>query len=77
MKRKAENSILNGVTRRRVFALVKELGVKVQEPLFSLDEKNFTREAFLTSTTAYVMAVVKIDDAMVRNRRSGIRTMRL
>ena len=42
-----------------------------------LDEAKRAREAFLTSTTSYVMPVVQIDDSVIGNGRPGSATLRL
>ena len=44
--RQAENSILKGITRRRLIELAKAQGVRVQERPFTLDETKSAREAF-------------------------------
>lgn len=75
--RPVENAILNGITRRRVIALAKSQGITVEERPFSLEEAKSAREAFLTSTTAFVLPVVRIDDTPLGNGRPGSQTMAL
>ncbi|MBT4491440.1 MAG: D-amino acid aminotransferase, partial [Rhodospirillaceae bacterium] len=75
--RPVENAILNGITRRRLIALAKSHGLKVEERPFSLEEAKSAREAFLTSTTSLVTAVVKIDDTVLANGRPGSKTVAL
>ena len=58
--RQAENSILNGITRRRLIELAKARGIKVRERPFTLNEAKSARETFLTSTPSFVTAVVKL-----------------
>jgi len=53
--------ILPGVTRRVVLMLAAELGLRVFEQPFSLDQALAAKEAFLTSATNFVMPVTQID----------------
>jgi D-alanine transaminase len=75
--RPVENAILNGITRRRLLALAKRQGITVEERPFSLAEAKSSREAFLTSTTAFVLPVVRIDETVLGNGRPGSRTLTL
>ncbi len=75
--RPVENAILNGITRRRLLALAKQQGITVVERPFSLAEAKSAREAFLTSTTAFVLPVVRIDETVLGNGRPGSRTLSL
>jgi len=67
----ADNRILNGITRQRIIALARSAGMKVVERPFALDEAKSAREAFLTSTTSYVLPIVRIDDRVVGNGHPG------
>lgn len=53
--------ILPGVTRRAVLSLAREMGLRVEERVFSLQQAIAAREAFLTSATNFVMPIVEID----------------
>ncbi len=64
-------AILNGVTRQTVRAIAEEAGYRVVERPFALEEALNAAEAFLTSTTAHVMPVVRIDDTTVGTGRPG------
>jgi D-alanine transaminase len=75
--RPAANAILSGITRARLLALARQNGIRVEERPFSVAEAKAAREAFLTSTTAYVLPVVRIDDAAVGNGHPGSTTLRL
>lgn len=75
--RPAGPEILNGVTRLRLIELARAAGVPVVERPFTLAEAKGAREAFLTSTTAFVLAVTQIDDAVVGNGRPGTRAQEL
>ena len=75
--RPASRDILAGITRRRLIALAREAGMKVVERAFTVERARAAREAFLTSTSAFVVPVVRIDDAVVANGRPGAITERL
>lgn len=75
--RRASPEILNGITRRALMALAAEEGREIVERPFTLEEAKAAREAFLTSTTAFVMPVVEIDGQPVGNGAPGILTERL
>lgn len=75
--RPADHSILNGVTRMAVLDLARTLGLEVVERPFSLIEAKAAPEAFLTSTTGYVMPVVAIDGEAVGKGTPGPLTLRL
>ena len=65
------NAILNGVTRRSVLRLAAERQLRLIERAFTLAEAKAAREAFVTSTTAYLMPVVRIDGEPVGEGRAG------
>jgi len=69
--RAATHAILNGVTRLGVIRVIEQAGLKFVERPFSVGEAKQAREAFLTSTTAYVTPVVRIDDSVVGNGKPG------
>ncbi|MGQ0663852.1 MAG: D-amino-acid transaminase [Pseudomonadota bacterium] len=70
-------AILGGITRMRVIELARAHGLGVVERPFSLDEAKAAREAFLTGTTARVLAVTRIDDHAIGNGRAGSLARRL
>ncbi|HEX3863948.1 MAG TPA: D-amino-acid transaminase [Stellaceae bacterium] len=65
------HAILNGVTRGAVVDIIRREGYRLVERPFSVIEAKTAREAFLTSTTADVMPVVRIDGAAVTNGKPG------
>jgi D-alanine transaminase len=75
--RPAGPEILNGVTRLRLIELARGAGMAVIERPFTLAEAKAAREAFLTSTTAFVLPVTQIDDAVIGNGRPGGRALEL
>jgi D-alanine transaminase len=64
-------AILNGITRLAVLGIAHELGIPFTERPFSLAEAKAAREAFVTSTTSFVMPVTYIDDEAVGDGRPG------
>ena len=69
--RKAGPEILNGVTRLAVLALAKAEKMKIEERSFSLKEAVKAKEAFITSTTNFVMPVVRIDGKAIGGGKPG------
>ena len=69
--------ILSGVTRNAVVDLAAREGIKIVERPFTADEAKAAPEAFLTSTTSFVMPVVRIDGDSVADGHPGPLTRRL
>lgn len=69
--RRADNAILNGVTRLGVLDVIEREGLRFVERPFSVEEAKTAREAFLTSTSAFVLPVVRIDDVAVGDGGPG------
>lgn len=69
--RQADQSILNGVTRRALADIAVSQGLTVQERPFTVAEALAAREAFITASTLSAMPVVSIDGAPVGNGSSG------
>jgi D-alanine transaminase len=69
--RQADNSILNGVTRLGLIGLLAGEGLRLVERPFSVAEAKAAREAFLTSTTNFVLPVVSIDGTPIGNGYPG------
>ena len=63
--------ILAGVTRQTLISIARESNLKVTERPFSIDEALAAKEAFVTSTTAFVMPVVAIDDTQIGDGKPG------
>ncbi len=75
--RRADNAILNGVTRQGLIRVIAEAGLKFVERPFSVAEAKAAREALLTSSTNFVLAVVRIDDAPIADGKPGPLARRL
>ena len=71
MTRAADNAILNGVTRGAVLEIMRREGYRLDERPFSVAEAKAAREAFLTSTTAELLPVVRIDGNSVADGKPG------
>ena len=71
------HAILAGITRQVLVALAAEAKLNLVERKFSVAEAKAAREAFLTSTTAFVAPVVQIDDRVIGNGRPGSIAQRL
>jgi D-alanine transaminase len=69
--RAADTAILNGVTRLAIFDIIRREGYRLIERPFTVAEAKAAREAFLTSTTADLLPVVRIDDAPVGEGKPG------
>jgi len=69
--RDAGQAILNGITRRSVLELVAGEGLRLEERPFSLDEAFAAREAFITSSSAFVLPVASIDGRKVGEGKPG------
>ena len=77
LTRNANASILNGITRIRLLALAGKEGLSFEERPFTVAEAYEAREAFLTSSTIFVLAVTRIDGQPVGNGRPGLFTGQL
>ena len=75
--RKANNEILNGITRRVLLKVMKEEGLELVERPFTVEEAYKAKEAFLTSSSNFVMPVTEIDGRPVGNGHPGLLTQRL
>jgi len=69
--RAADTAILNGVTRLAILDIIRREGYRLVERPFTVAEAKAAREAFLTSTTADLLPVVRIDDSPVGEGRPG------
>lgn len=73
----ADHYILGGITREVVLKLAKKHGIAVREKPFTPADVRKAAEAFLTSTSANVLPVVKVDDMAIGNGKPGKITRRL
>ena len=75
--RAADSAILNGVTRLAIFDIMRREGYRLVERPFTVEEAKGAREAFLTSTTADLLPVVRIDETPVGDGRPGPLALKL
>jgi D-alanine transaminase len=71
------SEILPGCTRKAVVKLAQERQLRVEERAFSIEEALRAKEAFITSATVFVQAVVSIDGKKVADGKPGLMTNRL
>ncbi|WP_020593435.1 D-amino-acid transaminase [Kiloniella laminariae] len=75
--RQLGNEILHGITRRSVLALAAESNIKIEERPFTLEEAADAAEAFVTSATTFVTAVVSLDGKQIGSGKPGPLATRL
>ena len=75
--RDATHAILSGITRLTLLQLIKTEGYALEERAFSLDEARAAKEAFITSSTSFVLPVTQIDGKPVGNGHPGILSTKL
>ena len=71
------SEILPGCTRKAVVKLAEEHQLRVEERAFSIEEALAAKEAFITSATVFVQAVVSIDGKKVADGKVGPMANRL
>jgi D-alanine transaminase len=71
------SEILPGCTRKAVVKLAEERQLRIEERAFSVDEALKAKEAFITSASSFVQAVVSIDGKRVADGKPGPMTNRL
>ncbi|MEO5374915.1 MAG: D-amino-acid transaminase [Alphaproteobacteria bacterium] len=75
--RQEDWAILNGITRKAVLGLVRGHGMRLVERPFTVVEAKAAPEAFITSTTSFVLPVVRIDGKTVGKGAPGPMTRKL
>jgi len=55
------SGILAGITRQSLLEAAKRANIRITERAFSLEEARTAQEAFITSTTSFVLPVVSLD----------------
>jgi D-alanine transaminase len=75
--RQNSSAILPGCTRKAVIALAEERQLRVEERPFSVEEALAAKEAFITSASSFVQAVVTIDGKTVADGKPGPMANRL
>ena len=75
--RQNSSAILPGCTRKAVVVLAEERQLRVEERPFTIQEALAAKEAFITSASSFVQAVVSIDGRPVANGKPGPMAARL
>jgi D-alanine transaminase len=75
--RQNSSAILPGCTRKAVMKLAEERQLRIEERAFSVSEALAAKEAFITSASLFVQAVVTVDGQTVANGKPGPITNRL
>lgn len=63
--RQLSSDILHGITRVAVLRMAREAQMEIEERPFTIAEAQAADEAFITSASAFVMPVVRVDGAAV------------
>jgi len=71
------SSILNGITRKSVITLARDMGFVVEEANFTRDAVYTSDEVFLTGTAAEVTPVREVDNRIIGQGQAGPATLRL
>lgn len=72
-----DEQVLGGITRDVVLRLARAAGVPVEERAFNMVEVKSAQEAFITSTSANILPVVKVDDMLIGSGKPGPITQKL
>lgn len=75
--RDATQAILNGITRLSLIGLIEAEGYTLDERAFTVAEAKAAREAFITSSTSFILPVTRIDDTPIGDGRPGPLTAKL
>ncbi|MDX2073415.1 MAG: D-amino-acid transaminase [Alphaproteobacteria bacterium] len=73
----ADTHILGGVTRDVVLKLARANDIKVVEKAFTVSDVKYAAEAFITSTSANVLPLVRLDDIVIGKGKPGPVTQKL
>jgi D-alanine transaminase len=63
--------ILSGITRKVVLELAHQIGLKVKEQFFSLDDLYCADEVLISSSTREVMPIIKINNNLINQGKVG------
>lgn len=75
--RHLSNALLHGITRASILSLANNADLRVEERAFSVDEAKAASEVFMTSASAFVMPVVRINDSVIGSGVPGPVSQRL
>ncbi len=75
--RPLSNAILPGIRRRTLLEIASNVGIDVEERIFTIEEAIAADEAFISSATTMTLGVVSIDGHQIGNGTPGPVTIRL
>ncbi|MFN7754677.1 MAG: D-amino-acid transaminase [Holosporales bacterium] len=75
--RQADQGILNGITRQRIMTIARDMGLTIEEKPFTPADVFNAGEAFMSSTTTYVLPVSSIDGKPVGYGTAGATSLHL
>lgn len=75
--RPLSNVILPGIRRRTLLEIASNVGIDVEERIFTIEEALAADEAFISSATTMTLGVVSIDGHQIGNGTPGPVTIRL
>jgi len=64
-------TVLEGLTRDSVITFAGDLGIRVEEKLFTRDQLYIADEVFITGTAAEMVGIVKVDHRLVKDGKIG------
>ena len=73
----SNNLILGGVTRDCVIEIALKNKIPIKEKAFTIKDLNGCNEAFLSSTTAGVLPVIKVNNKVIKEGKTGEITKKL
>ena len=73
----ADERILHGVTRGYILECARDLGMRCDETPFKVAELLAAEEVFISSTTADILPVSKVDERVIGTGRAGAVSLRL
>ena len=75
--RPLSNAILPGIRRRTLLEIASNVGIDVEERIFTIEEAIAADEAFISSATTMTLGVVSIDGHQIGNGTPGPVTIQL
>lgn len=69
--RPLSENILAGITRATIMKIAYNLGFKIIERNFKIDEVKNAKEAFITSATSFVTPIISINDCKINDGKIG------
>ncbi|EPZ49414.1 putative branched-chain-amino-acid transaminase [Bacteriovorax sp. BAL6_X] len=69
--------LLKGITRENVIRILGKHGIAFEEVNFTGSELKDADECFLTSSTKYLVPIVKVDDTIIGNGKPGCKTLQV